>query len=99
VDASPRLTAVVDSLAAGEFSPEDPERFAPIVRSLLAYDRFMVAADFDAYWDAQRAVDRLWQTPDEWWRKSILNTAHMSWFSSDRTIRDYARDIWHVPIG
>ena len=58
----------------------------------------MVAADFDAYWDAQRDVDRLWQSPAEWWRKSILNTAHMAWFSSDRTIREYANDIWRVPV-
>lgn len=98
VAASPRLSAVVDSLATGEFSPGDPNRFLPVVHSLLGYDRFMVAADFDAYWDAQRAVDRLWQSPDDWWRASILNTAHMSWFSSDRTIREYAGEIWKVPV-
>jgi starch phosphorylase len=57
----------------------------------------MVAADFDAYWEAQRNLDRLWLTPGDWWRKNILNTARMDWFSSDRTIRDYARDIWNVP--
>jgi glycogen phosphorylase len=98
VEASPRLAAVVKSLAAGEFSPDDKDRFAPIVQALLAYDRFMVAADFDAYWDAQRAVDRLWLTPADWWRKSILNTARMSWFSADRTIREYAGEIWNVPV-
>jgi starch phosphorylase len=97
VDASPRLAAVVQTLASGEFSPDEPERFAPIVQSLLDYDRFMVAADFDAYWNAQRALDRLWLTPTDWWRKSILNTARMSWFSADRTIREYASEIWHVP--
>jgi starch phosphorylase len=59
----------------------------------------MVAADFDAYWEAQRGIDRLWQTPADWWRKSILNTARMAWFSSDRTISEYARDIWRVPVG
>ncbi len=89
---------MIESLAAGEFSPDDPDRFAPIVRSLLDYDRFMVAADFDAYWEAQRSVDRLWQSPNDWWRASILNTARMSWFSSDRTIREYAREIWNVPV-
>ena len=61
------------------------------MQSLIDYDRFMVAADFDAYWEAQRAVDRLWQSPADWWRMSILNTARMGWFSSDRTIREYAR--------
>jgi glycogen phosphorylase len=98
VAVSPRLAAVINSLAAGEFSPDEPDRFAPIVQNLLEYDRFMVAADFDAYWDAQRSVDRLWQSPSAWWRASILNTARMGWFSSDRTIREYAGDIWHVPV-
>jgi starch phosphorylase len=69
------------------------------VKSLLDYDRFMVAADFDAYWDAQRSVDRLWQSPPDWWRACILNTARMSWFSSDRAITEYAQDIWQVPVG
>src|SRR5664280_807411 len=98
VDASPRLKAVVQSLASGELSPDDPSRFAPIVQSLLDYDRFMVAADFDAYWDAQRSIDRLWQSPADWWRASILNTARMGWFSSDRAVREYAREIWRVPV-
>jgi glycogen phosphorylase len=57
----------------------------------------MVAADFDAYWDAQRHVDQVWQSPG-WWRSAILNTGRMAWFSSDRAIREYARDIWHVPV-
>jgi starch phosphorylase len=99
VDRSPRLKAVLDSLVAGEFSPSAAGLYGPIVEATLEYDRFMVAADFDAYWEAQRAVDRLWQSPAEWWRVSILNTARMSWFSSDRAIREYADDIWHVPVG
>lgn len=98
IEASPRLAAVLKSLAAGKFSPGDPHRYTPIVQALSGYDRFMVAADFDAYWQAQRAVDRLWQRPEEWWRISILNTARTSWFSSDRTIREYAREIWRVPV-
>jgi starch phosphorylase len=98
IAASPRLAAVVESLEAGDFSPGDPHRFAPLVRSLRDYDRFMVAADFDAYWNAQRSVDRLWQSPSDWWRASILNTARMSWFSSDRAIREYATEIWNVPV-
>jgi len=98
LEASPRLAAAVESIAAGAFSPEDPDRFAPIVRALTDYDRYMVAADFEAYWAAQRAVDALWQQPAAWWRKAILNTARMGWFSSDRTVREYARDIWRVPV-
>jgi starch phosphorylase len=97
IETSPRLKTAVASLEAGVFSPDDPRRYLPIVHALQDYDRYMVAADFDAYWDAQRAIDHLWQTPADWWRMSILNTAGMAWFSSDRTIREYARDIWHVP--
>jgi glycogen phosphorylase len=97
--ASSRLAAVVESLRDGTFSPDDPRRFMPIVESLLGYDRFMVAADFDDYWRAQREVDALWRSPADWWRASILNTARMSWFSSDRAIREYAREIWHVAVG
>jgi glycogen phosphorylase len=96
---SPRLAAVVESLRSGTFSPDDPNRFAPIVDALLAYDRFMVAADFDAYWEAQREVDRRWRLPRDWWRSSVLNTARTSWFSSDRAIAEYAREIWQVPVG
>jgi starch phosphorylase len=58
----------------------------------------MVAADFDAYWEAQRKLDALWRDPAVWWRMSLLNTARMGWFFSDRTIREYAQDIWQVPV-
>jgi starch phosphorylase len=58
----------------------------------------MIAADFDAYWAAQRRVDETWRDPAAWWRMSIVNTSRMSWFSSDRTIREYAKDVWNVPI-
>ena len=95
---SPRLAEAVHSLAEGRFSPDDPGRYGPLVEALTSYDRFMVAADFDSYWDAQRGVDRFWRNPPQWWRAAILNTARMTWFSSDRTIRDYARDIWNVPL-
>lgn len=95
---SPRLAAAIEAIASGAFSGGDAERYAPIVAALREHDRFMVAADFDDYWEAQRSVDRLWRTPENWWRKCILNTARMAWFSSDRTIREYAADIWNVPV-
>jgi len=98
VKSSPRLAAVLASLAAGEFSPDDPHRYAPIVQAISDYDRFMVAADFEAYWKAQRAIDTLWRSPADWWRTAILNTARMSWFSADRAIREYAEDVWGVPV-
>jgi starch phosphorylase len=96
---SPRLSAVLASLTDGEFSPDDKGRYVSLVAAWLDQDRYMVAADFDAYWDAQRDVDSLWQSPSDWWSKSILNTARMGWFSSDRAIGEYAEDIWRVPVG
>jgi starch phosphorylase len=61
-------------------------------------DKYMVCADFDAYFETQRAVEALWRTPALWWRKSICNTAGMGWFSSDRAIAEYASLIWKVPV-
>lgn len=80
--------------AAGCFSPDDPARYVGLIDSLVAYDRFLVCADFDAYWEAQMRVEELWHEPRQWWRRAVLNTARMGWFSSDRTIREYATDIW-----
>ena len=62
-------------------------------------DHFLVTADFDSYAAAQRKVEQTYAAPAAWWPKAVLNTAHMGWFSSDRTVRDYARDIWRVPLG
>jgi len=98
VAASPRLARAIEAVASGAFSPDDKQRFAPVIERVLGHDRFMVAADFDAYWQAQRAVDAVWRNPAAWWRTSIRNTARMSWFSSDRTIREYADDIWRVEL-
>jgi len=92
----PRLAAVIESIAAGLFSPEEPDRFRDLVNALLDFDPFMVAADFEAYWNAQRAIDALWKQPSSWWRAGIMTTARMGWFSSDRTIREYADEIWGV---
>ncbi|MCB1372581.1 MAG: glycogen/starch/alpha-glucan phosphorylase, partial [Rhodobacteraceae bacterium] len=62
------------------------------------HDWFMVATDFDAYAAAQREVDAIWKDPARWRQMAILNTARMGWFSSDRTIRQYSRDIWNIPL-
>ena len=80
------------------FSPDDPDRYKGLIGGLYEHDWFMVAADFDAYTAAQREVDRIWSEPTEWWRKAILNTARMGWFSSDRTIRQYAQEIWGIDV-
>jgi starch phosphorylase len=95
---SARLRAVLDQLGSGAFSPDDPDRFRPIVHTLAGDDPYMVAADFDAYWAAQRRVDDLWRRPEAWWRASVLNTARVGWFSSDRTIREYAAEVWNASI-
>ncbi|PVZ43106.1 glycogen/starch/alpha-glucan phosphorylase [Pseudomonas sp. CC120222-01a] len=94
IAASSRLNDVLQAIRSGVFSPDDPARYAGLIDGLVGYDRFLVCADFDAYWDAQRRVEELWHTPQEWWRMAVLNTARMGWFSSDRTIREYATEIW-----
>ena len=99
IEASPRLTRAFELIESGHFSPDDPGRFRPLLDDLANFDHFMVTPDFDAYADAQRAVERTYASPAQWWPKAVLNTAHMGWFSSDRTVRDYARDIWRVPLG
>jgi starch phosphorylase len=96
IRSSDRLSLVLDAVSSGLFSPEDRNRYRSLVEAVTYRDRFMVAADFEAYWAAQREADELWRDPSEWLRKSILNTARMSWFSSDRTIREYAEEIWRV---
>jgi glycogen phosphorylase len=94
VDAAPTLAQVYDAVAAGVFSPDDPARFRPLIEQLLGHDYFMVTADFARYADAQRRVDEAFRDPQTWWRRAIMNTAKVGWFSSDRTIRDYANEIW-----
>ena len=98
IAASPRLASVLDALESGAYSRDDPGRYAGLVRGLREHDPFLVTDDFDAYWEAQRGLDRLWRDPDTWWTKSLANTARVGWFSSDRTIREYASEIWRVPV-
>jgi glycogen phosphorylase len=96
-DASPRLAEAIAAIRDGLFSPDEPGRFHTLADALLGYDHFMVAADFDAYWTAQRDVDALYGRP-EWWQCAVLNTARMGWFSSDRAIQEYAAQVWNVPV-
>ena len=90
----PHLAEVLEQIASGLFSPDDPHRYAALVDNLRGHDWFMVCADFAPYWAIQRRIDAAWQEPEDWTRRAVLNTARMGWFSSDRTIRSYARDIW-----
>ena len=98
VDASPALKDVVESLLQGVFSHGDTTLYRPIVDSLLGNDWFMVGTDFDAYAAAQAKVAKLWHKEKDWTQKAILNSVSMGWFSSDRTIREYAKEIWNVPV-
>jgi starch phosphorylase len=97
--ASPRLAQVLDALAGGVFSPDEPDRYADLVADLRGGDWFMVAADFEAYRAAQARIDARWRDPAGWWRSAIMNTASLTWFSSDRTIGEYASGIWRVQAG
>jgi starch phosphorylase len=99
IAASPNLAEVIDTIASGVFSSGEGDLFRGLLDALTSHDDFMVTADFDAYYDKQREVAALWHDPAPWWRASILNTAGMAWFSSDRTVREYAEEIWNVPVG
>ncbi|MEY3219233.1 MAG: hypothetical protein RIT27_590 [Pseudomonadota bacterium] len=90
------LKQVLDMLSSGYFSVEEPARFKPLVDSLLNSDSFLNLADYEAYMDCQMKVDELYQNPEEWTRRAILNVAKMGTFSSDRTIQEYAQKIWNL---
>jgi starch phosphorylase len=97
--ANAELAQVIDMLSSGHFSPDDPNRFRPLVDSLLVGgDLFAVLADYTAYIACQDAVDRLYENPEEWSRKAILNVARSGYFSSDRSIREYAEKVWNIPV-
>ncbi len=98
IAASQSLGQVLHSIGSGVFSPTEPDRYADLIDILTHHDHFMVTADFDAYVAAQARADALWSDPAAWWRVSALNTARVGWFSSDRAIREYADDIWRVPL-
>jgi starch phosphorylase len=100
IEACPALRDVIEALRSGVFSPDEPGRYAALADRLTHADPFFVCADFNAYDKAQEAVDAKWQDPAAWWRSAVLNTANMGWFSSDRTIGEYAQGTWRVePAG
>jgi starch phosphorylase len=99
IAASPCLGQALAELLSGRFSPGDPDRYRAIVDAVSHHDHFMVAADFDAYAAMQKEVGAKWRDPAAWWRASLLNIANISWFSSDRAVREYAEEIWKVPLG
>ncbi len=96
IEGSAELSQALSSIASGVFSPDDRSRFSALIDGIYNSDWFMVAADFDAYAEAQRKVDAIWSDQDSWNTKAVRNTARMGWFSSDRTIRQYATEIWRA---
>ena len=93
------LHAVLEMICSGFFSPEDPQLFHPLCRSLLDQgDFYMLLADYGSYVAAQEEAGRIYLNREEWARRSIMNTAHMGRFSSDRSVREYASRIWNVQM-
>jgi glycogen phosphorylase len=94
-ESNPRIKAVLDAVAGGHFSEEEPGRYRALVDSLLwGGDHYMLLADFDSYVAAQARVDALYRDRAAWAKKAIANVAGMGFFSSDRTIAEYAREVW-----
>jgi glycogen phosphorylase len=90
------LREAIDMIGSGVFSQGDDALFRPLVESLLSHDDYLLFADYQAYVDCQRRVSAAYRDPAEWTRMSILNTARIGRFSSDRSIQDYCRDIWGI---
>ncbi|MCJ2181380.1 glycogen/starch/alpha-glucan phosphorylase [Novosphingobium sp. 1949] len=96
IEGSRELSQALSMIASGVFSPDDPGRYAGLVGGIYDHDWFMCAADFESYAQAQRSVDARWNDVSGWRTTAIRNIANVGWFSSDRTIAEYAKDIWKV---
>ena len=96
IEGSRELSQALHSIGSGVFSPDDPQRYAGLMGGIYDHDWFMLAADFDSYAAKQREVDARWEDQQLWRTNAIQNIANVGWFSSDRTIGEYARDIWGV---
>ncbi|MDR3299967.1 MAG: glycogen/starch/alpha-glucan phosphorylase [Candidatus Accumulibacter sp.] len=94
---NPQLNEALNKIDGGFFSPQERRRYHDLFNSLVNYgDHYLLLADYGDYVETQNRVDALYRTPVEWQRKTILNVAEMGPFSSDRTIREYAIDTWHL---
>jgi glycogen phosphorylase len=95
-EADPRLRRVLDFIASAEVEPEEPGIFRPLVDELLYHDRYLTLADFASYLEAQNRVDTVYRDPERWTRMAVLNVARCGFFSSDRSVREYADRIWKL---
>jgi glycogen phosphorylase len=93
---NPRLREAVDLIRSGFFTHGDPDLLRPLMDNLMYHDPYMLFADFASYVECQEKVSAAYRDRDHWTRMAILNTARSGKFSSDRAIREYCRDIWHV---
>ncbi|MEE4450808.1 glycogen/starch/alpha-glucan phosphorylase [Novosphingobium resinovorum] len=96
IEESRELGQALSAIASGVFSHDDPHRYEGLVNGIYEHDWFMCAADFDSYTAAQREVDARWENKAGWRTSAIRNIANVGWFSSDRTISEYAKEIWKV---
>ncbi|NUO47988.1 MAG: glycogen/starch/alpha-glucan phosphorylase, partial [Polyangiaceae bacterium] len=96
LEGQPLLAEAVELIRGGFFCPEEPQIFAPLIEDLLGFDPYLVLADFASYAAVQAKVDVAFGHADDWTRMAALNIARVGQFSSDRTINEYARDIWGV---
>ncbi len=95
-DRDPRIQRVLDALASDLFCPDEPGLFRWIRDVLLNRDEYFLLADFAEYVETQAEMERDYIEPEKWYRKSILNVARIGYFSSDRTVQEYSRDIWDL---
>jgi starch phosphorylase len=95
-ESNPELRSTLDLIASGAFANGDRDLFRPLVDSLLTRDDYMLLADYQSYIDCQARVSDAYRDQTDWTRMSILNSARVGRFSSDRSIRDYCRTIWRV---
>lgn len=96
-ESNPELKLALDQIRSGHFSPNEPGRFQSIYDALVNFgDHYLLLADYDSYVKTQERVDEAYRNQADWHRKALFNIMNMGVFSSDRTIGDYARDIWHA---
>jgi starch phosphorylase len=98
-ESNPNLREAIDQIASGCFSWGDRELFRPLVENLMNHDPFLLLADYQSYVDCQDRVSAAYRNRDNWVRMSVLNVARMGKFSSDRSIREYCKNIWNIIPG
>lgn len=96
-DEDEELHQVLTQIATGKFNPQEPERYRNIFDSLVNLgDHYQLLADYRSYVDMQEEVDKLYLQPQEWYQRTVCNITRMGYFSSDRTIQEYAEEIWKI---